>query len=113
MNKRETGGCYEEMAAAYLEKEGYHILERNYYTRQGEIDIIARDSSYLVFIEVKYRNDSKKGDPSEAVTYQKQQKIIKSARYYLYKHNLSEDCPCRFDVVSILKDQIQLIKNAF
>ncbi|MBS6644752.1 MAG: YraN family protein [Clostridiaceae bacterium] len=113
MNKRETGGCYEDMAAAYLEKEGYHILERNYYTRQGEIDLIAMDGDYLVFIEVKYRKDLKKGHPAEAVAYQKQQKIIKSARYYLYKHHLSEDKPCRFDVVSILNDEIQLIKNAF
>ncbi|PNV63865.1 YraN family protein [Clostridium sp. chh4-2] len=113
MNKRETGGCYEEMAAAYLEKEGYHIIERNYYTRQGEIDIVARDGEYLVFIEVKYRNNLKKGHPAEAVTYQKQQRIRKSARYYMYEHRISEDMPCRFDVVSILKEEIQLFKNAF
>ena len=55
----------------------------------------------------------KKGHPAEAVTYQKQQKIRKSARYYMYEHRISEDMPCRFDVVSILKEEIQLFKNAF
>ena len=55
-NKRRTGGCYEAAAAVYLEKQGLVILRKNYRCRSGEIDLIARDGRYLVFIEVKYRN---------------------------------------------------------
>lgn len=57
MNKREIGSGYEEMAAAYLIEQGYKIVARNFSGRRGEIDIIARDGEYLVFVEVKYRRD--------------------------------------------------------
>ena len=57
MNKREIGSGYEEMAAAYLIEQGYKIVVRNFSGRRGEIDIIARDGEYLVFVEVKYRRD--------------------------------------------------------
>lgn len=113
MNKREMGGRYEALAAEYLEKAGYEILEKNYHDRYGEIDLIARDGGYLVFIEVKYRSDRRKGDPAEAVTARKQQHIRHTARYYLYTHRLGEDTACRFDVVSILGGEIHLIKDAF
>ena len=113
MNNRKTGGCYEEMAAAYLSENGYEVLTRNYRDRQGEIDIIARDGRYLVFIEVKYRKDDRNGSPAEAVTAGKQKKIIRTARHYLYAHGLGDTQPCRFDVIAILGDEIQLIKDAF
>lgn len=113
MNRRETGSCYEKIAAAYLIKQGYEILEANYRDRYGEVDLIAIDGEYLVFVEVKYRKDLKKGSPAEAVTGKKQEKIRHTARYYLYAHGYGEDRPCRFDVVSILGSEISLIKNAF
>lgn len=113
MNKRQVGSSYEEIAAACLIKEGYRILERNYRCRQGEIDLIAKDGRYLVFIEVKYRSDRKKGDPSEAVDGRKQEHIRRTAVYYLYQHGYGEDTPCRFDVVSILGEEIRLIRDAF
>ncbi len=112
-NRREIGREYEDAAAAYLEKNGYVILERNYRDRRGEIDIIAKDGKELVFVEVKYRRDLEKGDPAEAVHFLKQKKVRDSARGYLYQHRLGEDIPCRFDVVAILGQEIRLIKDAF
>lgn len=113
MNKRSVGSSYEEIAAAYLIKEGYQILERNYRSRQGEIDIVAKDGDVLVFIEVKYRKDLSSGYPEEAVTYKKQCSIRNTARYYLYTHGSCQDTACRFDVVAILGKEIKLIKDAF
>ena len=112
-NNRETGSRFEEMAAGYLRDMGYVILERNYRTRLGEIDIIARDGKALVFIEVKYRMNLEKGDPAEAVHGQKQRRIRNAARMYLYRHQLGEEVPCRFDVVAILDSEIRLIRDAF
>ena len=57
MNRRETGSRYEKQAAVYLEQKGYEILEMNFRCRRGEIDLVARDGEYLVFVEVKYRAD--------------------------------------------------------
>lgn len=112
-NKRQVGSCYEQMAADYLTGQGVQILERNYRCRGGEIDLIVRDGCYLVFVEVKYRSSSAKGDPAEAVDGYKQHRIRNVARYYLYDHRYGEDTPCRFDVISILGDEIRWIKNAF
>lgn len=73
-NHREVGNEFEDAAAAYLEKNGYVILERNYRDRLGEIDIIAKNGIELVFVEVKYRRTLEKGDPAEAVHLLKQRK---------------------------------------
>ena len=112
MNRRETGTQYEERAAEYLIAQNYQILERNYRIRSGEIDIIARDGTVLVFIEVKYRKDDESGNPLEAVDIRKQRKIIKVARYYLYQKKYG-DVPCRFDVIGICGSHIEHIKDAF
>ncbi|WP_415067740.1 YraN family protein [Lacrimispora sp.] len=112
-NSRQVGNQFEEMAASYLQGAGYEILERNYRDRLGEIDIVARDGRYLVFIEVKYRTSSEKGDPAEAVHSRKQRRIRNGARGYLYCHGLGEDVACRFDVVAILGHEIRLIQDAF
>ncbi|WP_442914689.1 YraN family protein [Lacrimispora sp.] len=112
-NSRQIGSRFEEMAASYLQEAGYEILERNYRDRLGEIDIVARDGRYLVFIEVKYRANSEKGDPAEAVHGGKQRRIRNGARGYLYRHGLGEDVACRFDVVAVLGQEIRLIKDAF
>ncbi len=112
-NKRKTGAEYEEKAAAWLEKQGMRILERNYRCRQGEIDLIAMDGRYLVFVEVKYRKDLQSGHPAEAVDVKKQKKIARSAMYYCMERKISQDQPYRFDVVSILGDETEHIKDAF
>ena len=112
LNNRSKGNDYEKAAGAYLEKLGYQILEYNFYTRTGEIDIIAMHKGYLVFVEVKYRKNEQKGYPLEAISLQKQKTISRCALYYMKKNGFSE-VPVRFDVVGILGEQIQLIQNAF
>ena len=72
------GTAYEKLAGAYLEQQGYEILEYNYRCRMGEIDIVARQDGYLVFVEVKYRADSTVGNPFEAVTSCKAENDFKS-----------------------------------
>ncbi len=112
-NKRSIGSEYENMAVEYLKNHGYKIIERNFYCKQGEIDIIAKNENYLVFVEVKYRRGQDKGHPVDAVNYKKQNRIIKSAKYYMYKNNIKEGQGVRFDVVAILGENIELIKDAF
>lgn len=113
MNKRRLGSDYEELAAAWLEEQGYTILERNFRCRQGEIDIIAREKEYLAFVEVKYRSRESQGDPAEAVDFHKQRGICRVAAYYLVQKKLPDDTPCRFDVVSLSPKGIILYKDAF
>lgn len=113
MNKRSIGTKYETLACSYLEEQGYEILERNFRCRIGEIDIIAWDGGYLVFIEVKYREKEGCGQAVYAVSSKKQQVISKVAAFYLLKKRLSESTPCRFDVVAIDGNKLQLYKNAF
>lgn len=113
MNKRKLGKEFEEMASAYLVQKGYKIVETNFWCRSGEIDLIARDGKYLVFVEVKYRRDADKGTPLEAVDFRKIKNITRVCRYYLYKNQISEDHPIRFDVVSIMGQEVTLIQNAF
>ena len=111
-NRRKTGADYELAAGFYLEQEGWKILEYNYRTRNGEIDIVARDGEYLVFCEVKYRSDDQKGSPLEAVDARKQKAIFRCALFYLTEKHLGE-VPCRFDVIGIEGTRITHIKNAF
>lgn len=113
MNKRQTGTEYELIASEYLEEKGYEIIERNYRCRQGEIDLIAKDGTYLVFIEVKYRKNAAMGMAEEAVTLKKQKVIRSVARYYLLTKHQAAGIPCRFDVVGITGTMINLIQNAF
>ncbi|OON99607.1 MAG: YraN family protein [Epulopiscium sp. Nele67-Bin004] len=108
---RGVGTKYENLAVKYLEDLGYTIVTKNYRNKTGEIDIIARDNNYLVFVEVKYRQSSAFGHPREAVNYSKRKNIIKVAKYYLYTHKL--DVYCRFDVVEVCDDKINHLPNAF
>lgn len=113
MNQRSLGGSYEQMAADFLSKHGYQILERNFRCRTGEIDIIARDGDFLAFVEVKYRSSMNYGGPMAAVGLKKQHTISRTAAFYLLARHMRMDTPCRFDVVGILPDRIVLQKNAF
>ena len=112
MNKRQIGTEKEKLAGAYLEQNGYEIIEYNFRCRQGEIDIIAKDGDYLVFCEVKYRSSIKSGTPFEAVDYKKQRIISRCALFYITKRRLG-DIPCRFDVISVTDKEINVLKNAF
>lgn len=112
-NKRKTGNEQEEIAVHFLQAKGYEVIERNYYCRFGEIDIVCKEGGYLVFVEVKFRKDTRMGTPEEAVSPFKIQHIVRSSQNYLYQKRYSLDTPVRFDVVVILGNEIQVIQNAF
>lgn len=111
-NHREIGEKWEKRAGEVLAQQGYQILEYNYRCRTGEIDLIAREGNYLVFCEVKFRDNTETEHPLEAVDCRKQRVISKAAAYYLYTHHMGE-IPCRFDVIGILGEKIIVMKNAF
>lgn len=113
MNKRAVGAAYEDKAAIFLEKNGLKILERNFRSRQGEIDVIAQDGECLVFVEVKYRTTQRHGAPIEAVTYAKQKNICKVADFYRMLHGIGEFSPIRYDVIGICEEEIKWYQNAF
>lgn len=96
----EKGKNGEEIAAQYLIKQKYKILERNFKTKQGEIDIIALDKKEIVFIEVKTRTNIIYGNPKDAVDVKKKKHIYNTAQYYVCIHNLENE-PIRFDVIEI------------
>ena len=114
-NSRVIGNAAENAAAEWIKKnKGYIVLERNYSCAAGEIDIIAKDKDTTVFIEVKYRKNTKKGYPSEAVTETKQKRIIRTAMAYVSQNNTDN---IRFDVAEIVEKDgrkyIRYIENAF
>ncbi len=113
---QEFGHRAEDSAVLFLEDRGYLILDRNYRTKFAEIDIIATQGDFLVFIEVKARRNTRKGFPKEAVGFAKQKKISLAAGYYLREKKLF-NVRVRFDVVAILEEnnevEIELIDNAF
>lgn len=114
INKREIGARYETNAVEYLVHKGYRIIERNYRISYGEIDIIAKKDTVLVFFEIKFRRSESYGSPLEAVDTKKQRKICKTALYYYSTHGYSDNIQCRFDVIGIYGDgSIQHIENAF
>ena len=113
MNKRETGTRYEQKACVYLEEQGMKVIETNYRTRLGEIDIIAKDREELVFVEVKYRKDRSFGGAEYAIPRKKQMTIIRVANMYIRMHRLPLSAPYRFDAVLIDGDEIQHVKNAW
>lgn len=113
------GAAGEILAARFLRENGYELIEVNYHSRFGEIDIIAEYDGFLVFVEVKTRSEAAYYEPREAVTYSKQQKIIRTAMGYLTTH--PADLQPRFDVVEVYMDscaplkakRIEHIENAF
>lgn len=112
INKRTLGSKYEQLAKNYLKQQGYTILCQNFYSRFGEIDMIARDGAYIVFIEVKYRRTKRFGYPREAVTYYKKRHLLKTAEYFLLTH-MGREVACRFDVIEILDDELTHLKAVF
>lgn len=114
---KDIGKKGESAAAGYLEKLGWKILEQNFITNGGEIDLIARESDLLVFVEVKNYSCRSFYLPSFSIDKNKRQCIIKAARTYLFKRGI-RDMNCRFDVITIYKDhkgnrKIEHYRNAF
>jgi putative endonuclease len=111
----EFGKKGEEIAAGYLKKKGYQVLEKNWRLGRHEIDIIARDGKYLIIVEVKSRHSNYFGEPEMAVTRDKQKALIRAANAYIRIKNLADEV--RFDIISILilkeKEQVHHIEDAF
>ena len=115
LSKRGQGEAAETAALHYLEHHGLNLVERNFYCKSGELDLIMRHGTYLVFVEVRSRRSTRFGRAVETVAYRKQQRLLRSAAFYLQKHRL--DLPCRFDIVGINRNsdsvQVEWVKDAF
>ena len=119
MNRKDLGSWGEKLAASFLRRKGYRILERNYSCRFGEIDLIASKDGYVCFVEVKLRKNADFAQAREFVTYAKQRRILTSASLWLAAHE--SDLQPRFDVIEIYapegestrRAQIQHLENAF
>ena len=96
-----VGAAAEAQALKYLKKKGLTYVEKNFRIKQGELDLIMMDSGTLVFVEVRYRKNTKYGTPEETVNYRKQQKLLIAANTYLQAKGIADRYPCRFDVVAI------------
>lgn len=113
MSRRSVGKLYEDLAASHLIAEGHSIIEQNFTTRQGEIDIISIYRGTLVFTEVKFRKDSRYGSALSAVSRAKQEKMVKTALVYMKKTGYPETQSCRFDVIGIdAQGHIEHVRNA-
>ena len=112
-----SGKRAEKYAGNWLKKHHHKILKLNFYSRWGEIDIIALDHDAICFIEVRYRKLSTHGTALDSVTVKKQQRIIKTAQAYLQQHLTYRDRPARFDVIcmsgNLDKPDIDWYKGAF
>lgn len=112
MEKKSTkqiGDAGEDLAADLLQRKGYKIIERNFRTRFGELDIVAKDGKVLVFVEVKAKASDRFGAPAEMINARKQQKIKNMALTYINEKNF--EGPWRVDAVLIQGDLIELLKN--
>ncbi|NMT63998.1 YraN family protein [Marinobacter orientalis] len=114
--RKATGNQAEEVAARYLMSRGIRILERNVFSRGGEIDLVGVDDGTLVFFEVRFRGRGSLTGAAESITPTKQKRLIKAASFYLHKHGLWHSYS-RIDVVAIApgentKYRIQWIRNA-
>ncbi len=111
----ELGKLGEHLAAAYLKKQGYTILESNYYFNRAEIDLIAVDGNTLVIVEVKTRNSNFFGNPQDFINQNKIGLLVKAADHYMQSKGLTKEV--RFDVIAIIKNQnqqsLEHFKDAF
>jgi putative endonuclease len=115
-DQKSLGESGEKIAADFLEKAGFRIVERNFRFGQGEIDLIGFDGNELVFVEVKTRRTGRYGPPEEAVTPAKRRQIRRIAEGYLFRRHI-DGIPCRFDVLAIEQregiTQIRHLRGAF
>lgn len=112
MKTIERGAQQEQSAAVFLKSQGLELVANNYHSRHGEIDLIMRDGSTIVFVEVRYRHRTDYGGAPESVTPTKQKKIALTALAFLQQHKLTESF-CRFDVIAMSKDSVEWLKSAF
>jgi putative endonuclease len=117
LNSRQSGARWEKAAESFLRNHGLKLLQRNFTSRFGEIDLIMEDEKTLVFVEVKYRKCNLHGSGAAAVTYHKQGRISRTAAWYLAMNPHRSQQTCRFDVISFNPQNsdpgIDWIKSAF
>jgi len=117
LSYRQTGARWEKTAESFLCSHGLKLLQRNFSSRFGEIDLIMEEEKTIVFVEVKFRKSNEHGSGADAVTLHKQNRISRTAGWYLAKNPHRAEQFCRFDVISIdpqsRKQGIKWIKNAF
>jgi len=116
MENKTFGRQGEDLAVEFLLNEGYEILERNWYFKHNEVDILAKDQNTLVVIEVKTRSGNSYGEPYIAVDFRKQRYLIFAAERYIFARNL--DLEVRFDIISIIINHsghitLEHVKEAF
>jgi len=113
----QRGAWAERLAASYLEQQGCEIIERNFRSRYGELDLVALQKTELVIVEVRYRRSIHYGRPEETVNESKQRKVVIATEYFLKRHAKYTEWPIRFDVLAIsgeqAKPEIMWINNAF
>lgn len=116
-NSYVCGRIAEEKALSYLVGQGLKLLEQNYKTPQGEIDIIMRDQGVTVFVEVRARTNNNTMHPLETIDLRKRSRIIRASQAYLQKNKRTHRDICRFDVIVLIgaieSPEIEWIKNAF
>jgi len=117
LDNRQAGARWEKIAESFLSAQGLKLLHRNFSSRFGELDLIMEDDKTLVFIEVRYRTNSRYGSGAETITAQKQGRISRTAAWYLAKYPSRAEQFCRFDVISVDPHKgsrdIDWIQNAF
>ncbi|MCB1868333.1 MAG: YraN family protein [Gammaproteobacteria bacterium] len=113
---REKGDEAEEQALKHLLAQGMRVVERNFYSHRGEIDLVMLDADSLVFVEVRSRNNGSFGSAAESVTWKKQLRVVQAAKHFLQVRTQWANYPCRFDVIAITGKQgekVDWIKDAF
>lgn len=114
LTTKQTGDAAELRARRWLEHQGLTFIAANFRDRGGEIDLIMRDGTVTVFVEVRYRTSGAYGGAAASVTRSKQHKLLHTAQLWLARHNGSFDTvDCRFDVVAFTGNEIEWLKNAF
>ena len=115
MDTLTRGKDAEDRACHYLQARGLQLLHRNYHSRRGEIDLVLQDKDSVVFVEVRYRSDSRFGAALESVNRRKQSRLSACAQHYMQTHPDTSQQPCRFDVISIMGPAglIDWVPNAF
>jgi len=115
-----AGAMAENRARSWLEKQGLQLLEKNYRTTRGEIDLIMQDGDTLVFVEVRMRLNERFATAAQSIDHRKQQRIISTAQHYLQAQGLWEKIPCRFDAICLQRDtdnsdgyRVEWLQNAF
>jgi putative endonuclease len=114
--RKALGDLGEALAENFLKRKGYRILHKKFMCKLGEIDLVAKDGTDIVFIEVRMRRSARYGSPLESVLWKKQKKLLRLAHWYIKKYDL-ENTAMRFDIVGITGDKgcmrVDIIKDAF